>query len=340
MKIYKTVIACCCCAAFLSVNGDSLIMSADSDISAPQTVPAAEVTQVGSADRNYGQFKREAKSMRKWKSGDLSIEIYGCGGDASYYCVNFGEDNCRYFAAGAPVCLLMVNGSFYNCGGITVIGDEAFVTASVLCSAVNVDFASSPSAFRISRGDTEITYSFGSAIFNVRANGRETAVAVATAPYIDGGEIMLPVSKVMEPFGYFVNIDRKNFGRAAVNTVIIEHAEPSPISREYGAFDVRQTALEMYAAIGQRLAEDNFPPAALALVSSDAAKLEIINGGDAYGRYYIYHIAGFEYLNIYYDKYSGAIFSDAVYTLPFLSIKPGVADLSQIYIQDWEKLCG
>ncbi|MFA6947764.1 MAG: hypothetical protein WCQ72_02175 [Eubacteriales bacterium] len=356
MKLYKTALALCCCAAVIVTvsGGDSYgpaldtyaLPSASNDTETDAVTDTAAPSAAGEQNDTYtqrpylrdGQLKREAKPMRPWQMGDLSIEIYGADSQSSYYCVNFGGGNCRYFASGAPICLLMINGGFINCGGICINGSEAFAAASVLCSAVNAQFISSPSMFRISRGDTEVYYSFGSDVFNVRTGGHESVMAVGTAPYIDGGEIMLPLSKLMDLFGYKVSIERRSFGRAAVNTVIADNGGGAVISREKGLADVREQALEMYASVAGLLSESDFPEEALRRVTSDAGNLEIISGGESYGRYYIYNIAEFKYLNIYYDKYTGDIYSDGVYLMPFLAIREGVVDLTQIYWYDWDKL--
>jgi hypothetical protein len=285
-----------------------------------------------------------AADNNRFAPDNPQVSISGYNDSFPYNTIDFYYGNSKYLDSGKPVNLLMVNGGFVNCGNIFITDGTAYVQAQSFCDIIKAEYICAGNMCTVKYNNIQIKYSLGGDEIDIKTSGDESTRKITKQPIINNGEVFIPIRIYAEILGYNVDFNQKLYGNhIIVNTVIVDdNIHNKFYSPDEGYDIVRNAVKKMYLGIVENIEsnmeQNHFPDEALKKVKSDAGSFEIVYTDSVYGRYYIYHIKNFEDFNIYFDKYTGDIFSDAVYVLPFMCIRSGVVDLTQIYWYDWDKL--
>jgi Copper amine oxidase N-terminal domain. len=285
-----------------------------------------------------------AASINNFAPDNLQVSISRYSDSFLYNTIDFCYGNSKYTESGEPVNLLMVNGSFVNCGNIFITDGTTYVPAQIFYDTIKAEYVCTGSICTVKYKNIHIKYNLGSDEIDIKTGDNESTRKISKQPMINNGEVFIPVRFYAELLEFNVYFNQKLYGNhIIVNTIIVDDNIHDKIySTDEGYDIIHDAAKKMYLGIVKNIEnnmeQNHFPDEALEKVKSDAGTFEIVYTDLVYGRYYIYHIKNFVDYNIYLDKYTGDIFSDAVYVLPFMCIRSGVVDLTQIYWYDWDKL--
>ena len=255
-----------------------------------------------------------------------------------------GETSVFYEkAADGGIFVLMVNGSFVPSPSLLMAENTLYISADKLSRLIGNE--ADPSTFELN------TYTFkkGDSSIQVRSysrtaviNGVETDIGAFSAPLYDyegmDENIYVPLRYIVETLGGKVEYvpDFENaFGDglkgkrdASVNIAVVEMpaAGAEIYSVEYGLNALISSSKETYEYVKSYLKESGRSFGGTDL-DYDPADIKYIGN---MGRYYMYHLSGFEGLPLMINKYTGEMFSGKP-GLPFVNISKGFPNIGWLY---------
>jgi len=238
----------------------------------------------------------------------------------------------------------MINGGFVPYPNIKIINDRALTPVKNILEpfGAKIEQDGENQTILITKGDTEISFKIGSIQADVNGDLKELDAALS----VINGEVYVPVRFVAEALGadveYIAGLSNGgvilNRGRTGgdvssssdVSVISIEMPEQAHnvYSPEEGLVKVKESSAAEYQVLldyyklGNRTFDDNF--------NKDYDSQDIMFTGLVYGRYYVYRLCAFPDYNIFFNKYTGEIFSERA-GLPFLNISKGFINISWMY---------
>lgn len=267
--------------------------------------------------------------------GLYSINIYGPGENQPG---TFYERSLN-----GSIYALMVNGGFIPSPGLLTSNGTVYISVDKLYELIGGDFSSATNK------DNIFTFKIGENTLEINNNSRSITVngikmdndILYTSLYNYNGkdeDIYVPLRQVIEALGgsvEYVSDFVKTFGDgskgkydAAVNIVIVEM--PSDHEKVYTVEEGLETLIglskETYEYVKSYLTETG---RTFSDIDPDYDPADIKYIGDM-GRYYVYHLKGFESLPLMVNKYTGEVFSGKP-GLPFVSISKGFPNIGWLY---------
>lgn len=324
-------------ALLLTVVMSSSAFAADTAAEAQTTQEAQEVQETQTAQET-APFAENNADMQVYLTdfdGLYSVNIYGPGENLP---VTFYEKSVN-----GSIYALMLNGSFVPCPGLLTSNGTVYISAYKLAELIGNDTASAENK------DNIFTFKVGETTLEINNNSRSVTVnGVKTdtdmlffSLYDYGGrdeDIYVPLRPVIEALGgkvEYVSDFEKTYSDgsrgkydAVVNIVIVEM--PSAHDKVYTVEEGLETLVglskETYEYVKSYLTETG---RTFSDIDPDYDPEDIKYIGDM-GRYYVYHLAGFEELPLMINKYTGEVFS-AKPGLPFISISKGFPNIGWLY---------
>ena len=153
----------------------------------------------------------------------------------------------------------------------------------------------------------------------------------------------MPVLYFGELFGYQAQLYQKEYQNdCLVNVAVVEDGKYDKYEKIYtpeeGREIIRNATKEMYEIIVDNIKRSKsllyYSEQTLEKVIRDAESFEIEYSGATFGRYYIFNNSIFKEYNIYFNKFTGEIFSEMDFTSPFICVSPGLFYLIPAYQHD------
>ena len=267
--------------------------------------------------------------------GLYNINMYGPNENLPYTFYEKSVDGSIY--------TLMLNGSFVPYSELLTSKGTVYISADKLSELIGNEADSSTfesNTYTFKKGEKTITISTNSTMAVI--NGTETDIGAFSSPlYAYNGkdeDIYVPVRPVIEALGgsveyvadfekTYANGKRGKYD-AAVNIVIVEM--PSEHDKVYtveeGLNTITALSKETYESVKSYLTETG---RTFSDTDPDYNPEDIKYIGDM-GRYYVYHLKGFEELPIMVNKYTGEVFSSKP-GLPFVHISKGFPNIGWLY---------
>ncbi len=286
-----------------------------------------------------------------WTQDDPSISIYENGTISDdFYAVEMDNTSGQSVTAdlltpNEPVKLLMVNGGFVPGAHIVIENDRTLVPLRVISEILGarVDWNGNEKTVTVTDVDTAISLSLaidsstaivGNIATNSGISDRRTIPLDAPAKLISG-KTYVPLRFIAEALGAEVGYTEQI--KATPNNIVstyrigivtVEKAAEQPAyTADDGLATVKAASAEMYTylvgylAAGGRTFSEPYNPD----YDSQAIRYEM-----NLGRYYVYRLTGFEDYAIFFDAYTGAIFSQKA-GLPFLYISKDFINIGWMY---------
>jgi len=286
-----------------------------------------------------------AADTAQWTQNNPSIDVFDAGSvDASNMAVQMpNADGSQMVTTsllppGSPIRLLMINGGFVPGAQIIVQNDRTLVPVRIISETLGaqVDWDANQKVVTVTDPNTTIVLKIGSSEATV--NG-DTVTLDAAAMISSDSRTYVPLRFIAEAMNAQVGytdkfndtpVSQQNNNQLLsynVGIVTIEKTDNQPTySADAGLAAVKAASADTYKQVTDYLKANNttftnFSP------DYDSQKITYIT---AFGRYYIYRLAGFESYNILYNSYTGEIFSQQP-GLPFLAIGEGFINIGWLY---------
>ncbi|MEA4988133.1 MAG: copper amine oxidase N-terminal domain-containing protein [Anaerovorax sp.] len=275
-----------------------------------------------------------------WSKNDMVVAIYepSFSKDGNYHVV-YHNNEAELISESDQIQFLMVNGGFVPYPDIKVVNGRTLVplrTVSELLDA-QVDWNEKNKTIAITGVDIKIHLTINS----TKADINDVVKTLDAPPFISDGKTYVPVRFIAEALsadvGYVSNLNADSAleasdgtGKAERNICVITIEKPdkniSVYSIDEGLAKVKEASVEEY----KLLLEMNKNIPVFTSYQKDYDANDIVYTNQTCGRYYIYRLAAFPGFNIFFNKYTGEIYSECA-SLPFFDIDKGFINISWIY---------
>jgi hypothetical protein len=276
-----------------------------------------------------------------WSENDMSVEIYDPRVyDDGVYHVEYHNSEAELVPEDDLIRLIMINGGFVPCPDIKVTNNRTLVPLRLVSELLgaNVDWDEKRKTITVTEEETKISLTINSREANI--NGQTKMLDVP--PSMLEGKTYVPVRFIAEALsadvGYVASIGGGSLQRiengerkaeSAVSVVTIEKPDKSAkaYSIDEGLVRVKEASAEEYKNLLDFLKKSNrtFESGA-----EDYDSQDIVYTNEICGRYYVYRLAAFSQKNIFFNKYTGEIYSECD-ALPFLCINKGFINIGWTY---------
>jgi len=271
-----------------------------------------------------------------WSQNDMSVAIYDPNvNEDGFFHVKYLNNEAERVPEEDSVRLLMVNGGFVPYPDIKVVNNRMLVPLEFFSEQqwAKVDWDEEKQTIEITKDETKISL----IINNHKATINNKTKTIEAAPVISDGKVYVPVRFVAEALsadvGYISQFskyeDRKKKTVSNVSVITIEKPDENAIaySVEEGLAKVKEASVEEYNVVLNILKEYN---CTFDDVCPDYDAQDITYANQTVGRYYVYKLAAFSEFDIYFNKYTGEIYSQCD-ALPFLFIVKDFINISWMY---------
>ena len=285
-----------------------------------------------------------ATETATWSPDDPSIEIYKEATEAGYFTVDYDSIPAEKISIAEKIYLLMIDGGFMP-NPVIRMGEGGVLVPVRLVSetlGATVDWSEQERLVTIRDGETEILLPVGGETATV--NGAEIRLDTPAAIY--NASTYVPLRFFADSFGAATDyIPQLTYGmdysgeqleywiraRESVGLVLIDTGDPSEsaFTMEDGLAAVQEASLQSYNDILGYLTVDG----GRAIGDSGRGDYDpqaITYAGFDIGRYYTYCLEGFEEYPIFFNKYTGEMYSESV-GLPFVFWIKGFPHLAFLY---------
>lgn len=271
-----------------------------------------------------------------WSENDMNVAIYDpYVSDDGFYHVEYLNNEAEMVSEEDSIRLLMINGGVVPYPDIKVINNRMLVPLKVFSEQMGakVDWDEENKTIDITEDKTKIRLT----INNHKASINNNIKTIDATPVILDGKIYVPVRFVAEAlsadvqyiseFSKYEDWKKKTVNSVSVVTIEKPNKKAKVYSIEEGLMKVKETSVEEYNALliflkeGNRTFDD---------ICKDYAAQDIVYTNQTVGRYYVYRLEAFPDFNIYFNKYTGEIYSECS-GLPFLSISKAFINISWMY---------
>ena len=265
-----------------------------------------------------------------WSENDMSVAIYDprVYDDGTYH-VEYHNNEAELVPKDEPIRLLMINGGFVPYPDIKVVNNRTLVPLRVVSELLgaDVDWDDKRKTIDITEEGTEISITVNSAEASI--NGHIKTLDVP--PVILEGKTYVPMRFIAEALsadvGYVSSIDGDSSQKISVVTIEKTDGEAKVYSIDDGLVKVKEASAEEYKALLDFLKQSN---RTFDSFDKDYDSQDIVYTNQIYGRYYVYRLEAFPQSNIYFNKYTGEIYSECD-GLPFLFISKGFINIGWSY---------
>lgn len=235
--------------------------------------------------------------------------------------------------------LLMVNGGFVADPG-TILYDDGvvFISANKLAGAIGVNIRTFQdenygTTISIKNGNSTLTMNYYSADFN----GESLNIKYGLERI--NGDVYVPLRLVVEKFGGKIEYIKDyvdsicnvyyTMDHPEINMIVVEM--PSNHEKTYtvdeGLSEIKEMSVEEHDYVVDYMKEIKQP---FDENNPDYDPLMIKYTGNNIGRYYVYELEGFEDMPIFFNKYTGEVYSNKP-GLPFVNIEKGFPNIGWLY---------
>ena len=276
-----------------------------------------------------------------WSENDMDVAIYDprVYDDGAYHVV-YHNNEAELVPEDDLIRLLMINGGVVPYPDIKVVNNRTLVPLRVVSELLgaDVDWDQKRKTIAITDEGTRISLTINSAEGSINDHIKTLDVP----PTMLEGKTYVPVRFIAEALsadvGYVSSIgggslqkieDGVRKTESAVSVVTIEKPDRKAkvYSIDEGLMQVKEASAEEYKDLLDFLKECNrtFESGA-----EDYDSQDIVYTNQIYGRYYVYSLAAFSQRNIFFNKYTGEIYSECD-ALPFLCINKGFINIGWSY---------
>ncbi|MCI1931153.1 MAG: copper amine oxidase N-terminal domain-containing protein [Clostridia bacterium] len=234
--------------------------------------------------------------------------------------------------------IMLVNGGFVPAPETLLKDNVIFISAEKLANIIGLEIQADNNEEKISLKKDNLTLTMSTNGNGNLAEMNGESIELPGIPENVNGEIYVPLRFVVEKFGgnveyihdYLNTVCHKTYdGVPDINMIVVEM--PSEHEKAYtveeGLSTIKKMSVEEYNQIVELLKNRNesfdeeYP---------DYNPLSIKYTGYNIGRLYVYELKGYEKLPIFFNKYTGEVYSN-MSALPFVCIDKGFANLSWLY---------
>ncbi|MDR1540943.1 MAG: copper amine oxidase N-terminal domain-containing protein [Clostridiales bacterium] len=242
-----------------------------------------------------------------------------------------------YVKSGDPIRLLMVNGGFVPKAEIIIENSRTLVPVRIISEILGakVEWDGNARTVEISDRGVLINLKIGSA--DASAGGKAYTLDAPAKIFSD--RTYVPIRFIAEALGaevgYIDNLSdapgyhgRYPQGKPPFTIATVERSNSKPqYTAEDGLSSVKEASAKTYQQVVDYLEETS---RAFDDIDKDYDSQSIIYTGKNLGRYYIYQLEGFEEFQIYFNTFTGAIYSQKA-ALPFFYIDEGFINIGWLY---------
>ena len=280
-----------------------------------------------------------------WQEDVFDVQVYiGIRGET--YTVEYGDLFSENIPIGEQVYLLMVNGGFVPVPQIVLENSRTLMPAQNLCEPLGVEMEWVAGSQTVTMTDDTITITLTADEKQIIVNGEAQPMDVASM-LIDG-EIYVPIRFVAEAFGaavqYIPNINALSTAGGTpesgshmydyvqnIKTIVIETATDAEVNftMEEGFAAAQEASRAAYQQMVDAYKEQGitewwteYNPV------YDPDRIEYTDFD--MGRYYVYQLYGFKNYPIFFNKYTGELFSRHA-GLPGIFVVEGFMNIGWMY---------
>lgn len=280
--------------------------------------------------------------VAKWSENNPCVEIYDDPQGIGFDYVNYDKVRAEDISVNDSIRLLMINGGFVPNPGIIIENGRTLVPVRIVSEILgaNVEWNAVDKTVKITDSNTDVLLTIDSKEANVNGDVKTLDVparifnSLTYVPLRFISETLNAEVQYVPKLNYEEVVNFEDYGtwilkRNTVSVVAIE--QPNLYEKEFtieeGLMEVKKSSAETYEellmtlkAIGNDFSETQ--------KDYDSQAVYYINSN--VGRYYIYVLEGFEEYPIWFNKYTGEIFSEQA-GLPFTRINRGFINIPWIY---------
>ena len=271
-----------------------------------------------------------------WSENDMSVAIYDPDVyDDGCYHVAYLNNDAELVSEEDPIRLLMINGGFVPYPDIRLINSHMVVPLKVFSEQLGakVEMDEENQTIDISEDKTKIRLT----INKNKASINSHIKTIDAAPIILDGKVYVPLRFVAEAlsanveyiseFSKYENWKKKTEKNISLVAIEKPNKEERVYSIEEGLMKVKETSVEEYNGLLMMFKEGN---RTFDDFCKDYAAQDIVYTNQNVGRYYVYRLEAFPDFNIYFNKYTGEIYSECS-GLPILLISEEFINISWMY---------
>lgn len=269
-----------------------------------------------------------------WSKNDMDVGI--CSLDVfedGFYHVYYHSSNAELVPEDDRIRLLMIDGGLVPYPDIKVVNDRTLVPLRLVSELLGakVDWDEKMKTIVITEGKTKISLTINSAEASINDNVKTLDVP----PVILDGKTYVPVRFIAEALaadvGYISSFGsgmEKTVSTVSVVTIEKPDRNAKVYSIEEGLVKVKEASIEEYKIVMETFKgwngtfDDNF---------KDYDAQDIFYTNQTCGRYYVYRLTAFPERNIFFNKYTGELYSECCAGSNFLEMRKGFTDISWGY---------
>lgn len=274
-----------------------------------------------------------------WFENDMAVSILDPDvNDDGYYHVGYRNNVEELIPENEHINLLMINGGFVPCPEIKIFNGRALTPVKNILEPFGVEAkqVNENRTIIITKNDVKISLTIDSIQAEVNGDMKE----LDAAPTVINGNVYVPVRFIAEAFGadveYIAELggavaamqSENKDGAVSVISIELPGQASTTYSPDEGLAKVKEASAVKYQELldfckeSNRTFDDEY--------QKDYDSQDIIFTGQVYDRYYVYRLNAFSRYNIFFNKYTGEIYSETA-ALPFLFIAKGFINISWMY---------